>query len=223
MKLATLPERAAYYFQYASIVAGQWASALVTNVIGFLATLPDNAATTFSTFLSSAQQWAMDVYNSIVEWFMQIPDRILEVFNRALSYFDNLKNRVKNFAANIGVSFSAGATAGSFGLSTQIASNAAGGIYSKGAFLTTFAEDSAEAAIPLDGSPRALSLWAQAGEMLGVRSAGGTGDINVTFAPVIHATGGNVQEIRQMLKAAEDKLVERLEAIQRQQRRVSYA
>lgn len=49
-------------------------------------------------------------------------------------------------------------------------SNARGGIYRKGAFLTTFAERSAEAAIPLDGSARAVSLWQQAGEMLGVRN-----------------------------------------------------
>ena len=46
--------------------------------------------------------------------------------------------------------------------------NAQGGIYEKGAFLTTFAEQSAEAAIPLDGSRRAISLWAQAGERLGM-------------------------------------------------------
>lgn len=47
-------------------------------------------------------------------------------------------------------------------------SNASGGIYSKGAFLTTFAEKSAEAAIPLNRSPRAISLWQQAGSMLGM-------------------------------------------------------
>ena len=50
----------------------------------------------------------------------------------------------------------------------EISANAQGGIYRKGAFLTTFAEDSAEAAIPLDGSPRAIGLWQKAGEILGV-------------------------------------------------------
>lgn len=48
------------------------------------------------------------------------------------------------------------------------AQNYSGGIYHKGAFLTWFAEKSPEAAIPLDGSDRAISLWAQAGNMLGV-------------------------------------------------------
>lgn len=54
------------------------------------------------------------------------------------------------------------------GVPSNVAHNAAGGIYSKGAFLTTFAENSAEAAIPLDKSARAVSLWQQAGQMLGV-------------------------------------------------------
>ena len=53
---------------------------------------------------------------------------------------------------------------------------ASGGIFNRGAFLTTFAEDSPEAAIPLDGSARALSLWQQAGQMLGVMPQGGASE-----------------------------------------------
>ena len=48
------------------------------------------------------------------------------------------------------------------------AQNYKGGIYHQGAFLTWFAERSPEAAIPLDGSDRAIGLWQQAGSMLGV-------------------------------------------------------
>ena len=53
----------------------------------------------------------------------------------------------------------------------SIAQNAKGGIYNHGAFLTWFAEKSPEAAIPLDGSDRAIGLWLQAGEMLGLEPA----------------------------------------------------
>ena len=49
-----------------------------------------------------------------------------------------------------------------------VAANYEGGIYRKGAFLTTFAERSAEAAIPLDKSRRAQDLWTQAGQILGL-------------------------------------------------------
>ena len=45
---------------------------------------------------------------------------------------------------------------------------AKGGIYGKGAFTTWFAEESPEAAIPIDGSERAKSLWTKTGQMLGV-------------------------------------------------------
>lgn len=50
----------------------------------------------------------------------------------------------------------------------KVATNAIGGIYKQGSFLTTFAEESPEAAIPIDGSPRAISLWKQTGAMLGM-------------------------------------------------------
>lgn len=43
-----------------------------------------------------------------------------------------------------------------------------GGIFPKGAFLTWFAEKSPEAAIPIDGSSNAISLWRRVGQMLGV-------------------------------------------------------
>jgi TP901 family phage tail tape measure protein len=73
---------------------------------------------------------------------------------------------------------SVAAAAANAGSGANVAHNAEGGIYQKGAFLTTFAENSAEAAIPLDGSRRAASLWRQAGEMLGIlpkRIPGGDG------------------------------------------------
>ncbi len=49
-----------------------------------------------------------------------------------------------------------------------VTTNYAGGIYKKGAFLTTFAEKSPEAAIPLDKSKRARDLWTTAGQILGL-------------------------------------------------------
>ena len=48
------------------------------------------------------------------------------------------------------------------------AANAEGGIYRKGAFLTTFAERSPEAAIPIERSKRAMDLWTTVGQMIGI-------------------------------------------------------
>lgn len=59
---------------------------------------------------------------------------------------------------------SAAANAANVGKPAQ---NFRGGIYNKGAFLTTFAEKSPEAAIPIDNSQRAIDLWTKTGQMLG--------------------------------------------------------
>lgn len=46
--------------------------------------------------------------------------------------------------------------------------NAVGGIYKKGPFVTTFAEDSDEAAIPINNKPRSVNLWAETGRRMGI-------------------------------------------------------
>ena len=94
------------------------------------------------------------------------------------------------------------------GLAAKVFHNAEGGIYQKGAFLTTFAEEGPEAAIPLDGSQRAVGLWKRAGEILGVgadtpmedgagsaSAAGGMGMMGVTnrIASSISAPPINIQ------------------------------
>lgn len=70
--------------------------------------------------------------------------------------------------------------------------------------LATFAEDGPEAAIPLDGSKRSISLWQRAGELLGVlgqkstvesglskleASDGGSGEVNITYSPNLYFNG----------------------------------
>ena len=64
------------------------------------------------------------------------------------------------------------------------AANYRGGIYPKGEFLTTFAERSPEAAIPIDGSRRAIELWQQTGAMLGVYHGETTANFETTPAEI---------------------------------------
>ena len=110
----------------------------------------------------------------------------------------------------------------------KVKANAKGGIYGKGAFLTTFAEESPEAAIPIDGSQRAVSLWQQAGQMLGVMPTGVSNldtsgnmpipkpvarpvameppstrqEIKMEFSPTINITGGNAADVGEIVKQA---------------------
>lgn len=103
----------------------------------------------------------------------------------------------------------------------DVSHNAKGGIYNKGAFLTTFAEKSPEAAIPLDGSRRAASLWQQTGEMMGM-TGGSSMNVNLSIPVTINgsADAGTVDKIQQSIDSAVERALAR---IQHQRGRVSYA
>lgn len=168
-------------------------------------------------------------------------DSICEKIDSAVSWITKKWNSLKALfsdppSASVNISGGGGGS---------VASNAAGGIYNKGAFLTTFAEDGPEAAIPLDGSARAAGLWQQAGQMMGflpsspsgVTSPGlwqqtgqiaagreDTGGMTVNLSiPVTvngNADSGTAGEIQQNIEAAVERAMSR---IQHQRRRVSYA
>lgn len=100
--------------------------------------------------------------------------------------------------------------------------NAYGGIYGRGAFLTTFAENSPEAAIPIDGSHRAIDLWERTGNALGVRPKN-SGAITVSFNPQITIEGNaDSNTMQQAMKLTVDQLKRMLADIARDQRRLSY-
>lgn len=73
--------------------------------------------------------------------------------------------------------------------SGNIQANAEGGIYAQGAFLTTFAEKSPEAAIPINNTPRAIALWRKTGEMLGVMPKVDNINMDIKQAPVDLSAG----------------------------------
>ena len=127
-----------------------------------------------------------------------------------------------------------GDSAASTAAGVDISANALGGIYKQGAFLTTFAERSAEAAIPIDGSARAASLWRQTGAMLGLMPEQAAtmamtqapppmqsptvaampptgGGVNITFNPTIHIDGaadaGVVEQLHAELERQKQELI----------------
>nr|DAN82718.1 MAG TPA: minor tail protein [Caudoviricetes sp.] len=122
--------------------------------------------------------------------------------------------------------------------------NAQGGIYDK-PILTTFAENGAEAAVPLDGSSRAKDIWTQAGEILGMfqpvnrdgtllagltggnsgsnSSHSDTGGIQISFNPNIVVQGNATrEEIQKGLELSMDDLREMIVQIQKENSRVSF-
>uniref|UniRef100_UPI004025667E phage tail tape measure protein n=1 Tax=Dialister sp. TaxID=1955814 RepID=UPI004025667E len=118
----------------------------------------------------------------------------------------------------------------SIGSTPDVATNAAGGIYNQGSFLTTFAEDSPEAAIPIDGSRRALGLWQETGRRLGALNASGiapqksgTRSTIINFAPQITIQGNaDKSTMESAMKDAMSDLKRMLQDLQRDERRLSY-
>lgn len=101
-----------------------------------------------------------------------------------------------------------------------IGTNAAGGIYSKGAFLTTFAENSGESAIPHTPTSRNIGLLARTNEIMGNPLGGG---INATFSPVINISGGaDIGQVNDLMESKMHEFEAMLRRVAEQQRRVSY-
>lgn len=146
--------------------------------------------------LSEAYDWVMDKWTAITD-FLSHP-------------ITGTVNIVKN---SIGGSI------------LPVSHNAQGGIYSQGAFLTSFAEDSPEAAIPIDGSQRARGLWAETGRRLGLMPStrSGGGSVTVHYSPIVTISGsaskGDLEGVMQM---SQDRLKRMLREIQADQRRLAY-
>ena len=192
-----------------------WITNTVNEAYIYLMNLPTHCAEAGAAFVAAADAWASDAYNAVMNWISQIPDAVSNTLSGA---WDNIK-----------ASFSGG-----FSVGISAAQNARGGIYQKGAFLTTFAEESAEAAIPIDGSARAVSLWKQTGAMLGLLPEQAatmamtqaptpmqsptvaampppSGGVNITFNPTIHIDGaadaGVVEQLRAELERQKQELI----------------
>ena len=106
----------------------------------------------------------------------------------------------------------------------NVAHNAQGGIYRQGSFLTTFAESSPEAAIPIDSSPRSQSLWLQTGQALGMLDSNPQ-PISLTMNLTVNTSNENV---RQQVEDAwsqsiKPSLEEQIRALHHEQRRRSFA
>lgn len=199
-----------------------WIRDTVSSVYSWLLNLPQNCEEAGAAFIAAAESWASGAYDAVCKWIKQIPNMISNSISEAGAGISNWWAGIKQ---NFSVGFSAGAADGK-----PKYQNAKGGIYGKGAFVTSFAEESPEAAIPINGSPRAIGLWERTGELLGVKPRDGVvsgGSIAATFAPQIHIAGNadaaTVQQMQQIMKESLADFERKLAALKNQKARVSYA
>lgn len=174
----------------------------------------------------TVKQWFITLWNDPAQALQEFIDGIRSRFGAVIDWLSQKWEALKSFFSSP-ISGQINVTEST---SAAVAQNAAGGIYRKGAFLTTFAESSPEAAIPLDGSPRAVRLWTQAGQSLGVlpgasngMGSGKGGNITVEFRPVINISG-NADEstVQNAMALSLQELRDMLIRLMRDQRRLSY-
>lgn len=171
-----------------------WSLAAVAACDAVVASVADmvvDAGRAGMALVDRAIEWGKGVYEAIKSWIGRIPSMIGD-------FLGGIKDGI---SLNIG--------------GGKVAQNARGGIYGKGAFLTTFAERSPEAAIPLDGSSRAVGLWQRAGQMLGVQvpkqgASGAKIEIKLEVHNVNHIA--NDADVDEVIQKITDKLYEALES-----------
>lgn len=155
-------------------------------IIETLATVFDTAVTVCGNILDFVGNVFTGNWQGAWENIVNIFSSVFEgVWNIASNILGRITDKISSVASGL-----LGLGSGSGG-GQDVSHNADGGIYRKGAFLTTFAEEGPEAAIPLDGSRRAVSLWQQTGQMLGMLPEGGSSPASEALAMAGSISGGN--------------------------------
>lgn len=139
------------------------AAAVISGIIGFLTGVIQFITGVFTGNWTMAWEGITNIFSNAFNTLKNIASSVLGGIETMLNGIVSSIKGVASLLPGIGG-----------GGGDEISSNARGGIYRKGAFLTTFAEDGPEAAIPLDGSPRAIGLWRKAGEILGIGGGANT-------------------------------------------------
>lgn len=150
-------------------------ASIITGLIGIIAGVVEAITGVLAGDWSAAWDGAS---NAVSAAFNAMAGIASAVGGAIIGTIQNIVSAVRSAASAIS---GLGSGGGGGGEEVEVDSNARGGIYRKGAFLTTFAEESDEAAIPLDGSARAIGLWRMAGRILGV---GDDKDENVGYQAV---------------------------------------
>lgn len=207
-------------------------SAAASVIEGIISALVDYISSAWDSAVAAVQSFASSVMSTIgqaVDWAMEKWNSLVNALSHPIDTAINIAQNITRTISEV------------TGGGDDVSENAKGGIYQRGAFLTTFAEDSAEAAIPLDGSARAISLWQQAGAALGVmprtpqRMSTGTAkapvysnsSITLDFRPTINVQGGDVasavrQALEEQARQFQQELPKMLDKVSAGRRRLSY-
>ena len=200
-----------------------WFSNLPDRIYNWLSTLPDKIMgivteleSVGNSFITQASSWGSAAVDGIINWFTNLPGRLQGIVAQAWE-------SAKGVLAGISSNYDKGKKEGS------VTHNASGGIYGKGAFLTTFAEKSGESAIPHTPTQRNIGLLAETNRIMG-NPLGGRDEtvINASFSPniTINTGAGPTNEVvaalRSQMEEERRKFEEMLKRVEAYRRRTAY-
>lgn len=195
---------------------------LLANPWIALATVAVGAAWMIYKNWDTVKEWFTTLWDDPALALQQFCDGVKSKLGEAYDWIHNKWESISNFLSSPifgSVNITASGQNGQ-----KVAQNAYGGIYGKGAFLTTFAERDGESAIPHTPNKRNVGLLAATNAVMG-NPLGGV-NINATFNPQITVQGGTSDAAAQIDNLMTQKMREFEEMLKRvaaQQRRLSYA
>ena len=195
---------------------------LLANPWIALATVAVGAAWMIYKNWDTVKEWFTTLWDNPTLALQQFCDGVKSKLGEAYDWIHNKRESISNFLSSPifgSVNITASGQNGQ-----KVAQNAYGGIYGKGAFLTTFAERDGESAIPHTPNKRNVGLLAATNAIMG-NPLGGV-NINATFNPQIAVQGGTSDTAAQIDNLMTQKMREFEEMLKRvaaQQRRLSYA
>lgn len=195
---------------------------LLANPWIALATVAVGAAWMIYKNWDTVKEWFTTLWDDPALALQQFCDGAKSKLGEAYDWIHNKWESISNFLSSPifgSVNITASGQNGQ-----KVAQNAYGGIYGKGAFLTTFAERDGESAIPHTPNKRNVGLLAATNAIMG-NPLGGV-NINATFNPQITVQGGTSDTAAQIDNLMTQKMREFEEMLKRvaaQQRRLSYA
>nr|DAV39124.1 MAG TPA: minor tail protein [Caudoviricetes sp.] len=195
---------------------------LLANPWIALATVAVGAAWMIYKNWDTVKEWFTTLWDDPALALQQFCDGVKSKLGEAYDWIHNKWESISNFLSSPifgSVNITASGQNGQ-----KVAQNAYGGIYGKGAFLTTFAERDGESAIPHTPNKRNVGLLAATNAIMG-NPLGGV-NINATFNPQITVQGGTRDTAAQIDNLMTQKMREFEEMLKRvaaQQRRLSYA
>lgn len=195
---------------------------LLANPWIALATVAVGAAWMIYKNWDTVKEWFTTLWDDPALALQQFCDGVKSKLGEAYDWIHNKWESISNFLSSPifgSVNITASGQNGQ-----KVAQNAYGGIYGKGAFLTTFAERDGESAIPHTPNKRNVGLLAATNALMG-NPLGGV-NINATFNPQITVQGGTSDTAAQIDNLMTQKMREFEEMLKRvaaQQRRLSYA